>query len=55
MISEKTMLKRELKRVESLYSKLQREFKEQREIFNQLVDENASVRKQNSEYRGLIV
>ena len=55
MVTEKNSLKRELARVGNLYRKLQAEFREQREIYNALVDDAGKVRVQNSTYRGLIV
>lgn len=55
MVTEKNALKKELDRIDGLYIKLQKEFKEQRVQFELLVDEISKVSKQNSEYRGLIL
>lgn len=45
MMTEKNSIKKELSRVNGLYSKLQREFKDQRENFNNLVDELTALKK----------
>ena len=55
MVTEKGSLKRELARIESLYVKLQRDFREQRIHFDQLCDELAAVNKKNAGYRNLLV
>lgn len=55
VITEKMTLKKELDRVDALYNKLRKDFKEQRVQFNLLVDEVSTANKQNSEYRGLIL
>lgn len=53
-MAEKVTIKRDLSRVDSLYIKLQKEFKEQRVQFELLVDEISKVNKSNSDYRNLI-
>ena len=53
-MTEKITLKRDLDRVDSLYIKLQKEFREQRVQFELLVDEITKVNKANGEYRRLI-
>ena len=55
VVTEKLTLKKELARVDALYSKVQKDFKEQRVNFDLLVDEVSTVNKQNAEYRGLIL
>ena len=55
VVTEKAQMKKELDRVNTLYSKLKREYKEQRQNFDLLVDELTSMRKQNQKYRGLIL
>ena len=55
VVTEKVALKKELDRIDGLYIKLQKEFKEQRVQFELLVDEISKVSKQNNEYRGLIL
>ena len=55
VVTEKMAMKKELDRVDILYNKIKREFKEQRVSFNLMVDENSKLVKQNSEYRGLIL
>lgn len=54
VMTEKITLKRDLDRVDSLYIKLQKEFREQRVQFELLVDEISKINKANSEYRRLI-
>jgi hypothetical protein len=48
-------MKKELDRVDNMYNKIKKEFKEQRVNYNLMVDENSKLVKQNSEYRGLIL
>ena len=55
VVTEKAKMKKELDRVNTLYSKLKREYSEQRANFDLLVDELTSMRKQNQKYRGLIL
>ena len=53
--AEKTMQKKELNRVNTLYTKLQRDNKENREAYNVMVDEVSKINITNSGYRALIV
>jgi septation ring formation regulator EzrA len=53
--AEKTMQKKELNRVNTLYTKLQRDNKENREAYNLMVDEVSKINITNSGYRALIV
>ena len=46
-MTEKTSIKKECARVTGLYYKQQRDFKDQRELYNQLVEELAKQKKQN--------
>ena len=55
VVTEKMAMKKELDRVDMMYNKIKKEFKEQRVNFNLLIDENSKLVKQNSEYRGLIL
>ena len=55
VVTEKAQTKKELDRIDGLYIKLQKEFKEQRVQFDMLVDEISKVSRQNSDYRGLIL
>ena len=55
VVTEKMAMKKELDRVDNMYNKIKKEFKEQRVNFNLMVDENSKLVKQNSEYRGLIL
>lgn len=55
VVTEKNALKKELDRVDGLYIRLQKEFREQRVQFDLIVDEVGQVSKQNSSYRGLIL
>ena len=55
IVADKTMIKRELGRVNGLYTKLQRDNKEQREQYNALVDEVSQINQQNSTYRALLI
>jgi len=55
VVTEKLTLKKELNRVDALYNKVQKDFKEQRVNFDLLVDEVSTVNTQNAEYRGLIL
>ena len=55
VVTEKMAMKKELDRVDILYNKIKREFKEQRVSFNLMVDENSKLVKQCSEYRSLII
>ena len=55
IMTEKTSIKKECARVTGLYYKQQRDFKDQRELYNQLVEELAKLKKQNRGYRELIV
>ena len=55
VVTEKMAMKKELDRVDNLYIKIKREFKNQRVHFNLMVDENSKLNSQNSEYRGLIL
>ena len=48
-------MKKELERVEGLYNKLKKDFKEQRVNYDIIVDEVSSIQKQNSKYRTLIL
>lgn len=53
-MTEKGTLKRDLDRVDGLYVKLQKEFKEQRQQFELLVDEISKANNLNRDYRQLI-
>ena len=53
--SEKMVMKKELDALTIDHRRLQREFKEQRNAFDNLTDECNGLRKQNGEYRGLIL
>ena len=55
VVTEKMTLKKELDRVDNLYRKMKKEYKEQRVNYNLLVDEVSKLNKQNGEYRGLIL
>ena len=55
VVTEKLTLKKELNRVDAMYNKVQKDFKEQRVNFDLLIDEVSTVNKQNAEYRGLIL
>lgn len=55
VVTEKMALKKELDRIDELYNKLQKDFREQRIQFDLMVDEISKANKQNSEYRGLIL
>lgn len=55
VVTEKMTLKKELDRVDNLYRKMKKEYKEQRVNYNLLVDEVSSLNRQNGEYRGLIL
>jgi chromosome segregation ATPase len=55
VVTEKMTLKKELDRVDNLYRKMKKEYKEQRVNYNLLVDEVSKLTKQNGEYRGLIL
>ena len=55
VVTEKMAMKKELDRVDNMYNKIKKEFKEQRVNYNLMVDENSKLVKQNSEYRGLIL
>ena len=43
VVTEKMAMKKELDRVDILYNKIKREFKEQRVSFNLMVDENSKL------------
>ena len=53
--SEKMVLKKELDALTIDHRRLGRDFKEQRNAFDNLTDETNKIRKQNGEYRGLIL
>ena len=55
VVTEKMAMKKELDRVDNMYNKIKKEFKEQRVNYNLMVDENSKLVKQNSEYRGLLL
>lgn len=55
VVTEKMAMKKELDRVDQMYNKIKKEFKEQRVNYNLIVDENSKLVKQNSEYRGLLL
>ena len=55
VVTEKMAMKKELDRVDQMYNKIKKEFKEQRVNFNLMVDENSNLRSQNSQYRGLLL
>lgn len=55
VITEKFALQKELNRVNAIYGKLQKDFKEQRVQFSLMIDEISGLNKLNSEYRGLIL
>lgn len=55
VITEKATIKKAYERLDMEFRNLDREFKEQRQTYNLLVDENSKLNKLNSEYRGLIL
>ena len=55
VVTEKMTLKKQLDANEIELRKMRKNYKEARQNYDLLVDENTKVSKQNSEYRGLIL